>query len=494
MTYLKFLKLDYLKFKRSPNFSKKLILKILTIIGYLFFAFYMIMLSFLLFYVIKEKTPNADIFQKAHTYLFIYFFIVFYTMMYLSFDSIQVKPFMILPIKKRQIIWHQLVKIILHPVNLVFSLMLLTFMILNYRHAHYSLSGLLAWFFSILLISFVMELILFFSSRNNLLNGIMGLFVFVIIYKMKWLSHHLNFIGDYFYSIYTKPYLIISPIILFTITLLFLYYYISKRFYLDDAIKQPKKKKIRSLNLNWTNKYGLMGSFLQNDIRLILRNARPRQSLIGFVIFYILTFFLYSGHAQQLHQNEFNQILFLFMLTGYFLIQFGNFVPAWDSEYYPLLMTQSISYRQYLEAKWWLMAISVIITLILTLPFLLLGWKVYILIFALAIFNIGVNLPISLLAGAYRQTPLKLNQKVKAFQNTESFNFKIYVFAMLKLFIPIILILIIEKYAGFQYAVLFLLVMGLMGILTKNWLLERLTKLYIRRKYITLEGFKKIEE
>lgn len=322
----------------------------------------------------------------------------------------------------------------------------------------------------------------------------MGLMIFVIIYKMQWLSEHLGFIGAFFYKIYTDPYLIIWPLIFFVSAIAFLYYYLKHHFYLDDAIKKQKKQKVKSLNLSWTEKYGLIGSFVRNDVRLIWRNIRPRQALPGFFIFYVMVFFMFSKYGQHFQQPDFNKVLFLLMLTGFFVIQFGNFIPAWDSEYYPLLMSQSISYRQYLEAKWWLMAVSILVISILALPFLFISWQVYVLILALAIFNLGVNLPLTLLTGAYRQTPIKLNEKVKAFQNRESFKIKSFTFAILKLFVPIIIFILIKNYAGYLYGIIFLFILGLIGLLSKNWFLDRLSRLYIQRKYITLEGFKKIEE
>ena len=34
-------------------------------------------------------------------------------------------------------------------------------------------------------------------------------------------------------------------------------------------------------------------------------------------------------------------------VTGIFIINFGQFIPAWDSGYYKLLMSQNIKYKEY---------------------------------------------------------------------------------------------------------------------------------------------------
>ena len=51
--------------------------------------------------------------------------------------------------------------------------------------------------------------------------------------------------------------------------------------------------------------------------------------------------------------------------TGGFLFMFGSFVPSWDSQYYPLMMTQNIEYKEYLNSKWSLMIIGTVISTVL---------------------------------------------------------------------------------------------------------------------------------
>ena len=489
MTYFQLIRLSYKKFLRRPNLSRRLVFKILSILGYLFFAVYMIILVFLMYYGVQKKFPNADVFQKANTYIFVYFFVVFYVMMYLNFDSMQVKPLMLLPVKKTKIVKFQLLKIIFHPVNFIFLTMIIIAAGLFYADG-YALSGLMAWAFSILALTLLIELLLFFSSRNLLFNIIISLSIFIIVYKIQWLSQHLQFIGAFFTRTYHQPYWLIMPVIFLIASILILYYYFLKRFYLDDAIKAHQKQKVRDINLIWTEKYGVIGSLIRNDIRLIWRNIRPKQGLIGFIIFYIMAFVFMSKIGTELKQPEFNKILFLMMLSGYFVMQFGNFIPAWDSEYYPFLMTQNFTYRQYIEAKWWLLSSSVLVSLVLTLPFFLLGWQVYILILAMAVFTIGFNIPIILYAGIYRTTPIKLNEKVKAFQSRDSFKMKTFMLAILRLFLPIVVYLLLDHYFGFIYGIGFFVCLGLGGLIFRKKLLDYISKLYQTRKYITLNAFK----
>ena len=58
-----------------------------------------------------------------------------------------------------------------------------------------------------------------------------------------------------------------------------------------------------------------------------------------------------------IHQyfQQFQDIFVGVFVTGIFLINFGQFIPAWDSGYYKLLMSQNIPYKEYLQSKYLLM-------------------------------------------------------------------------------------------------------------------------------------------
>jgi hypothetical protein len=56
------------------------------------------------------------------------------------------------------------------------------------------------------------------------------------------------------------------------------------------------------------------------------------------------------------------------LMTGIFMLNYGQFVPAWDSNYYGMMMSQNIPMKQYLNSKAVLMSVSVLILAILSTP------------------------------------------------------------------------------------------------------------------------------
>jgi len=493
MRYIDFFKLGWKKFKRSPDFQKKLVIKILMGISFLFLLIYIIGLSFLAYYGVKEEFPNTDVFKKASEYLFIYLFFIVYVMMYVSFDGMKVQHFMLLPISKRKIVNYHILRGLFHPASLAFLLFPIIYSAILIFNG-YEIFQVFAWEISLISLLFLLILVLFFSGKNPLVNVLISFSIFIIAIKMKWLVIHLSPIGIALYKIYETPELAVFPIALFIVAYYALYKYMMKHFYIDDAIKAKKKlQSNKNFSFSWLNNKGIIGAFFKNDMRMIWRNTRPKQGLYGGLSMFLFAGIIFSGYGNKMSLPYFYNIFVAIFLTGFFVVQFGSYFPAWDSEHYKLLMTQNLNYRKYLEAKWWIMAISVVILSILSLPFIYFGVDVYLLIISMAIFNIGMNIPMTLLAGMYNVTPIKLNQKVKSFQNNDSFNMKLLIYGLLRIALPIIVYLLVEKYISSHYAMLTFVVFGVLGLLFRNKILDWLSQKYIDRKYATIAAFSKAE-
>ena len=92
---------------------------------------------------------------------------------------------------------------------------------------------------------------------------------------------------------------------------------------------------------------------------------------------------------------------------------------AWDSAYYPLMMSQNIRYtKSILKSKWYINGYCKLwLTTVCSLEFriyILDGKLILAVVVAAAIYNIGVNSHMVLWGGAYIKTPIDLidlNQK-----------------------------------------------------------------------------------
>ena len=176
-------------------------------------------------------------------------------------------------------------------------------------------------------------------------------------------------------------------------------------------------------------------------------------------------------------------------VTGGFLMSFGQLVPSWDSEYYKLLMSQNIPYKQYLESKWYLMVVATGVSFVLSIPYLYFGWKIFAMIAAGAVFNIGLNSFITLLGGALNRVPIELNVKAKAFSNTNGFNPTQMLIALPKLFLPMILFYVPYKLINYEAGLIAVALSGVLGIVFKDYIFRKIEDIYQKGKYKTIAAF-----
>lgn len=206
-------------------------------------------------------------------------------------------------------------------------------------------------------------------------------------------------------------------------------------------------------------------------------------------IFYGLLFFT-SAIEIEMYQTPAMQVFAGIFVSGGFLFTFGQFVPSWDSAYYPLMMSQNIRYRDYLASKWWLMVIATIVSTAIASFYLLFGWKTYALIVVGAIYNIGVNSHLVLLGGAFVKTPIDLTAAKQAFGNKQSFNVKTLLVSLPKLIIPMILYTIGYMMFSPEVGFLFVAIAGMAGFAFRNKVFRIIENVYRNEKYKTLEAYK----
>ncbi len=204
-------------------------------------------------------------------------------------------------------------------------------------------------------------------------------------------------------------------------------------------------------------------------------------------LFYGLLFF--SG-AIETYEGPVWKIFAGIFVSGGFLFTFGQFVPSWDSSYYPLMMSQNIKYKDYLNSKWYLVVIATLVSTIVASPYLYFGWDAYLAVLVGAIYNMGVNSYLVLWGGAYIKTPIVLSSNKKAFGDKQSFNLKTMLLTIPKVLLPVLVYglghYLINPTAGYIFVVL----TGVVGFAFKNVAFKQIEKVYKKEKYKTLMAYK----
>ncbi len=484
-----FLSLEWKQFFRSSYWQKSIALNILMVFIALYFILMFLGLGFGLYPILKEQFPNADPFLMVNSFLFYWFLGDLMLRFFLQkLPVMQIKPLLTLSIKRRNILHYILGKSVISFFNFLplftvipFGIILLT---KDYNIAT-TITWMLLMFILTLIINFLNFIIESKSAETELsflpiiliTSSLYGLNYFEVISFSSLISNMMN-------TISANPILISIPLIV----LAFLYYLnynlLKKNLYIDNSLKS-KSQEANTTDMAWTKRFGDVAPFLQLDLKLIWRNKRTRSTLFIMVLalFYGLIFYPNPKYQEMTPMFIFVGVF----ITGIFMINFGQFIPAWDSSYYKLLMSQNIKYKDYLKSKYLLMIISALLLFILSIPYVYFGWKILLIHFATMVYNIGVNSHVLLFGGSFNRKKINLSQRAAFnYQGTGAvqwiIGFPLLVFPVLIFYLP-------YKFIAFEAGIAALLILGGLGILFHQKIMTFISKRYLKSKYEMISAF-----
>jgi len=463
------------------NLALKLILGITAA----FYGFLILMLGVGVFYLLQED--GYEPLSTINKYL-IYWVVIDLVFKYFLQKSpiMHIKPLMVLPIPKNKIVSFLLGKSAVSFFNFYPALFFIPFSIVLCMNG-YSVLGVIGWHLAMIALTYANNYL------NLLINNKNG--VFIAIASLIIICGGLQYLGYWDITLYTAPVFqafyqmpIIGIALLLLPTLL---YYFNFQVYknslkLDDSMK-AKEVDIKAENFTWLERFGIMGTFLKNDIKLIKRNKRSKTTVMMSFLFLFYGLMVLNGAG---YEGPIWKLFAGIFVSGGFLFTFGGFVPSWDSAYYPLMMSQNIKYKEYISSKWWLMVIVTCISVLLASFYLVLGWEVYLAIIVGGIYNIGVNSHLVLLGGAYVKTPIDLTTGKKAFGDQKAFNIKTLLITLPKLVLPLIIFYIFYKLFDIKTGYIAVALLGILGLAFRNKVFTMIEKVYKQEKYATLAAYK----
>lgn len=483
-----FFSLQWKSFFRSASFKTEIWFKILMLFGALYFIAVFLSLGFGAYFMI-EKSGLGDPLRVVNQFMIYYLaFDLVFRYMLQKMPVTNIKPLLYLPFKKREVVNYSLGKTIVSFFNWMHAFFFIPFSIILLVK-DYNAMGVIGWHLAFLAIIYCFNFInVLVNNKDPFFYVFAGLVVFLGISQYNgWfdITIYTKPIFNFFYDV---PYSALIPWVVLLLLYFITFNYFKKHMFLDGGLA-VKKEEAKTENLDWLNRFGNLGTFLKNDIKLIKRNKRSRTAVIMgfFFIFYGLLFF--TGSIE-VYDGPFWRVFAGIFVTGGFLFSFGQYVPSWDSSYYPLMMSQNIKYSEYLHSKWYLVIIATIISTVLASFYLYFGWEAYAAVLVGAIYNIGINAYLVLWGGAYVKTPIDLTSNKKAFGDKQAFNSKTLLLTLPKLLLPMLIYAIghftISPLAGYLFVAAF----GLAGFIFKNRVFKLIEEIYKKEKYKTLKAYK----
>lgn len=486
MTFKQLANLEWKGMKRKGGMAQSILMGIGK--GYfgVCYLILMVVMCFGLFELAEEQgiDPLQGFFKYA-VYLWLGDLVIRY--FFQKMPTTLVKPLLIQNVRKKTIVNYCLTKSSLSFFNFVNLLMGIAVLIKLLRmdiavttSVFFALSFTLLFLANNFLVQLLNHITKFVLPFLVVFAGILALDFFKYVEATAYTKYIFEVLFNY-------PFLVVVLAVYLIVLLVACYRFYFKNLSLDSAVV-VKKETYKYYDLNFLNRFGTLAPFLKLDLKLLTRNKRTRTVLMmsGVFLLYGLLFFTMDTYQG----NNFFTILAAIMITGGFMMLFGQYVPSWDSSYYPLMMTQNIPYRTYLESKWLVMVLGTLVSMVLASFYLFFGLNTYLIIVAVGFYNIGWNCYLSLITGAFVRSKIDLSSNKSAFGDTKAFNVQTLLLSVPTVAIPMVLYLVLTLFLPFNTAIIVFIAIGLLGILLKKPMFNLIENLYKSQKYKTIKAYK----
>jgi len=484
-----FLNFEWKQFFRSSYWQKSIALNILMAFLALYFILMFLALGIGLYPILKKQFPESDPLIMLNGFLFYWFLGDLMMRFFLQkLPVMNIKPFLILPLKRSKIVNYVLGKSVISFFNFLPLFAIIPFgTILIFED--YSATTALIWMALMYIFTLIINFLNFIIEAKSadtelsflpiiaISSGLFALNYFEILSLSTLLSNAIN-------GITSSPILLLIPIVFLAVLYYVNYSVLKKKLYIDASLK-VKAETAATTDLAWTRRFGDIAPFLQLDLKLLMRNKRPRSSIfiVAIGLLYGLIFYPNPVYKEMVPMFIFVGIF----VTGIFMINFGQFIPAWDSGYYKLLMSQNIKYKEYLNSKYSLMLMSAIVMFILSIPYVYFGWRILVIHFAAMVYNIGVNSYVLLFAGSFNRKKIDLTQRAAFnYQGTGAVQWLV---GFPLLLVPMGFFYLPYKFIGFEAGIATLIILGTIGIVLHQKLMKIITKKYLQSKYKMISAF-----
>jgi Family of unknown function (DUF5687) len=478
-------------FWRSSSSGKGVAIRIFVGFIVLYLLSMAVLLGLRLNMIIEKVDPGRDTIQIFCGFLLYYFAIDIIARFFLQdLPTLTIKPYLILPIRRRDLISFLNVRSLFSFFNLLPVLLFFPF-IVTVINAKFG--GWTSLVFLIAASAFILAnhyLILYFKRKMELNNGwLVGFFLACVAlgladyYKIFSFSRISNAL---FSTLLTRPWVCVFPV-LFSVAV----YINNDRFLLNNLYLEEEgddQTANKTNNLRFLDRYGITGELIALDLKLIWRNKRPRTMVLYSLIFIFYGFILYT--PKNIASPSHWSILMFggLLITGITLFNYGSFLFSWQSNYFDGLMSTNLPIQAYLKGKWFLLSSMSSAMFIISSFYGLIDSKLIIIQLACYLYNMGVNVVVLMYFATWNYKNMDLSRG--SMMNYQATGIVQWLFTLLLILIPAIIYFCCYYLGGPWSAIIVLALVGLISLLMRDWWIVLITKEFKKRKYSILQGFR----
>jgi len=477
-------------FWRSRNAGKSLAIQVL--IG--FFTVYMLVsaigLGLFLQQLLKKIYPGQDI-NYVFCGFILYYFLFDLLVRFLLQDlpTLTIQPYLVQNIQRRQLIRFLNLRSLFTVLNLLPLLLFTPFIMMSIARV-YGFAVAAAFMISILSLTVFNHFFILYIKRKSIINSWWLVVFFIAMAALTAADYFSVFSLSHISSVvfsFLRLHVWLCVLLVGMAVLAFInnYSFLLKNLYLEDIVGKGRRKE--GADYAFLNRFGTIGELIGLDIKLILRNKRPRSIGVLTVLFLFYGFIFYK--EKYIAEGWWGALLVGgVFLTGLFITNYGQFLFAWQSAHFDGLMAGNLSVKTYIKSKFMLFTAVCTVVLLLTSLYGLMSWKLLLVQLAGYLYNVGIHTVLTVYFATYSYKGLDIS-KGSTF-NYQGMSAEKWVYTFVVFVVPMIIYWPFAFFINSWAGIIALAVLGLISFLLQDWWVDVLTKEFFKRKYKILSGFR----
>ena len=472
-------------------FERNMALKIFSYFMFGFIGLYLLMIGFFLYDILsKQGAYNNAIY--SFNYILLYVFLFDFVVKYLGKknQTMQIAPYLTLPVKCNTLFNFLLIKEFTNIWNLYLFFMIVPF-VFRAIPSFYGFSGVFLYLLFFYLLCIGSSLLV--NIANNLLNR-SGWYLFLPLIIVAAIVGITFIPGVNIQDGIVKAgeFILEKNIIAWVIVLIVAgaLWKINLSMMNTEIYKAMQGKKITeagtSFSLPFLDRFGRIGTFINLEIKMILRSKRLKQQLFLVIFFVIYYFFMISSPAFK--EVYFIPLFFTMFVIGGIGMIMSQYLFTSESSFFDGMMTRNLSMLDMLKGKYiFYISYSILILLVMTI-LVFTGHLNFLFLISVFFYTTGFLFFLLFQNAVYNKS---------FFDHSESglFNWKgtsgnMLVVSMLGMFIPLIIVLIIKSIFNATVANYFMLITGFIFTVTAKYWLTWTYNHFLKRKYKNMDGFR----
>ena len=256
--------------------------------------------------------------------------------------------------------------------------------------------------------------------------------------------------------------------------------------YVNAETQSDKEVQLKSISsFSFFEKFGGIGEYLKIELKSMLRNKNTRQMFI-FSIFFIVIIGLVDSFTD-IYDDGFSTkfwALYPFTLMSINLVR----IMCPEGNYIECLLVHKENIRSLLEAKYCFYSVMLVLPLCLMLPTVFSGKYSFLLLLSMMAFTAGPMYFMLMQLAVINKVTMPLNTKMTRKNGMET-NYIQLIVEMVALFMPVGLMSLLQAFMSDTMSYIFILLIGIVFILTHRLWIGNIYRRMMKRKYENLEGF-----